>query len=45
VWDATAELRYLVLPQRPAGTVGWDEQRLARTVTRDTLIGAAEPTV
>jgi len=45
VWDATAELRYLVLPRRPAGTAGWDEERLARTVTRDALIGAAEPAI
>jgi len=39
VHDSTAELRYMVLPQRPAGTEGWDEQRLAALVTRDSLIG------
>ena len=39
VWDSTSELRYLVLPQRPAGTDGWDEQRLARIVTRNAMIG------
>ncbi len=35
VWDSTAELRYLVVPERPAGTEGWDAERLARLVTRD----------
>ena len=39
VWDSTAELRYLVLPMRPAGTEGWDEARLAGLVTRDSMIG------
>jgi len=39
VWDSTAELRYLVLPQRPAGTEGWDEDRLAALVTRNSMIG------
>jgi nitrile hydratase len=39
VWDSTAELRYLVLPQRPAGTEGWSEERLAALVTRDSMIG------
>ena len=39
VWDSTAELRYLVLPERPAGTEGWDEDRLARLVTRNSMIG------
>lgn len=39
VHDSTAELRYMVLPQRPAGTDDWDEGRLARLVTRDALIG------
>ena len=39
VWDSTAEVRYLVLPQRPAGTEGWDEQKLARLVTRNAMIG------
>lgn len=39
VWDSTAELRYLVLPERPAGTEGWDAERLAALVTRDSMIG------
>ena len=42
VWDATAELRYLVLPERPAGTEGWSEEQLARIVTRDAMIGVAQ---
>ena len=46
VWDSTAELRYLVVPMRPAGTQGWDQERLAALVTRDSMIGtglALEP--
>ena len=39
VWDSTAELRYLVIPMRPAGTEGWSEEKLARLVTRDSMIG------
>ena len=39
VWDSTAELRYLVLPQRPVGSDGMDEQALAALVTRDSMIG------
>jgi len=39
VWDSTAELRYLVIPQRPAGTEDWDEDRLAAIVTRNSMIG------
>ena len=39
VWDSTAELRYLVLPQRPAGSEGLSEDELARLVTRDSMIG------
>lgn len=39
VWDSTAELRYLVIPERPAGTDGWGEEKLARIVTRDAMIG------
>ena len=39
VWDSTAEVRYLVLPERPAGTGGWSEERLAKLVTRDSMIG------
>jgi nitrile hydratase len=38
-WDTTAELRYLVLPQRPAGTDGLSEEQLAALVTRDSMIG------
>ena len=45
VWDSTAELRYLVLPERPAGTEGWSEERLAEIVTRDAMIGVAPVTV
>ena len=41
VWDTTADTRYLVLPERPAGTEGWSEDRLAELVTRDSLIGVA----
>jgi nitrile hydratase len=43
VWDSTAEIRYLVLPQRPAGTDGWSEERLAALVTRDSMIGTGLP--
>ena len=39
VWDSTAEIRYLVIPMRPAGTEGWTEEQLARLVTRDSMIG------
>jgi len=39
VWDSTAELRYLVIPERPAGTDGLDEEALAALVTRDSMIG------
>jgi nitrile hydratase len=39
VWDSTAETRFLVLPMRPPGTDGWSEERLARLVTRDSMIG------
>ena len=41
VWDSNAELRYLVLPQRPAGTEGMNEDELAALVTRDSMIGTA----
>lgn len=46
VWDSTAELRYLVVPERPAGTTSWSEEKLADLVTRDSMIGtglALEP--
>jgi nitrile hydratase subunit alpha len=39
VWDSTAEVRYLVIPQRPAGTEGWSEEQLAALVSRDSMIG------
>jgi nitrile hydratase len=39
VWDSTAEVRYLVIPQRPAGTKGWSEEQLATLVTRNSMIG------
>jgi nitrile hydratase len=42
VWDSTAELRYLVLPERPAGTEGWSEEQLAALVTRDSMVGVAK---
>ena len=41
VWDTTADTRYMVLPVRPAATLGWSEERLAGIVTRDGLIGVA----
>ncbi len=39
VWDSTAEIRYLVIPERPPGTEGWGEEQLAALVTRDSMIG------
>jgi nitrile hydratase len=42
VWDSNAELRYLVLPERPAGTEGLSEDALAALVTRDSMIGVAQ---
>jgi len=42
VWDSTAELRYLVLPERPAGTEKLSEQELAALVTRDAMVGVAQ---
>jgi nitrile hydratase len=39
VWDSTAEQRFIVLPQRPAGTEGWSVEQLEALVTRDSLIG------
>jgi len=41
VWDSTAEIRYMVLPERPAGTEGMTEEQLAALVTRDAMIGVA----
>ena len=43
VWDSTAEVRYLVIPQRPAGTEGLSEEQLAELVTRDSMIGTGLP--
>lgn len=43
VWDSTAELRYLVVPQRPKGTKGWREEQLAALITRDSMIGTGFP--
>ena len=45
VHDSTADMRYLVLPMRPAGTDGWSEERLASLVNRDSMIGVAVPKV
>lgn len=39
VWDSTSEVRYLVLPERPAGTEGWSEEELATLVTRNAMVG------
>ena len=44
VVDSTADIRYLVMPRRPAGTDGLDEKELAALVTRDAMIGVAQPT-
>ena len=43
VWDSTAETRFMVLPARPEGTDGWDEEKLAELVTRDSMIGTGFP--
>lgn len=45
VWDSTAELRYLVLPDRPAGTEGMSEEELAALVTRDAMVGVAKVSI
>jgi nitrile hydratase len=41
VWDSSAEMRYMVLPQRPPGTEGLGEAQLLPLITRDALIGVA----
>lgn len=41
IWDSTSEMRYLVIPMRPAGTDGWSEAELAAIVSRDSMIGTA----
>jgi nitrile hydratase len=43
VWDSTSEVRYMVVPMRPAGTDGWTEEALAERVTRDSMIGTGLP--
>jgi nitrile hydratase len=43
VHDSTADMRYIVIPMRPAGTEGWSEERLATLVNRDSMIGVAIP--
>ena len=45
VWDSTAEIRYLVLPERPAGTENMSEEVLAALVTRDSMVGTAKVAV
>ncbi len=45
VWDSSAEVRYMVLPQRPAGAEGLGEEALVRVIPRDALIGVAEVTL
>jgi nitrile hydratase len=42
VWDSTAEIRYLVLPERPPGTEGMTEEQLAALVTRNAMVGVAQ---
>jgi nitrile hydratase len=43
VHDSNADMRYIVVPMRPAGTTGWSEERLAQLLTRDTLVGVSLP--
>ncbi len=43
VWDSTADMRFVVIPVRPAGTDGWSEAQLAAVVTRDSMIGVSDP--
>jgi nitrile hydratase len=45
VWDSTAELRYLVLPERPAGSEALKEEQLAALVTRDAMVGVSKVTL
>ena len=45
VHDSTADMRYVVVPMRPAGTEGWSEDRLRRILTRDALVGVTVPTL
>jgi len=39
VWDSSSEMRFIVVPQRPAGTEGWSEEQLAKLVNRNSMIG------
>lgn len=43
VWDSSAEIRYMVLPERPLGTDNWTEEQLTALVTRDSMIGTGNP--
>jgi nitrile hydratase len=45
VHDSLADLRYLVIPRRPAGTEHWSKEQLAAIVTRDCMVGVANPRV
>lgn len=45
VWDSSSDLRYMVLPERPAGTDGWTEDQLVELVSRDSMIGVARARV
>ncbi|MBC3194738.1 nitrile hydratase subunit alpha [Pseudonocardia sp. C8] len=42
VWDSSSEIRYIVIPERPAGTDGWTEEQLIRLVSRDSMIGVSK---
>jgi len=44
VLDSTADMRYLVIPQQPSGSEGWNEEQLGTLVTRDSMIGTGKPT-
>ncbi len=44
VWDSSSEVRFMVLPERPAGTEGLSEEKLAELVNRDAMIGVAKVT-
>jgi nitrile hydratase len=45
VHDSNADMRYVVVPMRPRQTEGWDEERLARILTRDALVGVSIPLI
>jgi nitrile hydratase alpha subunit len=45
VHDSNADMRYVVVPMRPAGTEGWSEEKLAKIITRDTLVGVTVPRI